>query len=147
MATIYHRWRAARRLRVVNGPGRMALSVGATVAWIRDQSEQGDGMRSSRTGLAICALLSAATWTAPTHGAGSEASGDRVPFPPAPAVYPGTREFRWTIRVPLLSIEQREFAFKAPTGITRPQRWDYEGPVVRTERRKIATYPELRCKY
>ena len=104
-------------------------------------------MRSSRTGLAICALLSAATWTAPTHGAGSEASGDRVPFPPAPAVYPGTREFRWTIRVPLLSIEQREFAFKAPTGITRPQRWDYEGPVVRTERRKIATYPELRCKY
>jgi hypothetical protein len=104
-------------------------------------------MWGSRTGLAICALLSAATWSAPTHGAGSEASGDRVPFPPAPVVYPGTREFQWTIRVPLLSIEQREFAFKAPMGITRPQRWDYEGPVVRTERRKIATYPELSCKY
>jgi len=104
-------------------------------------------MRSSRTGLAICALLSAAAWTGPTQGAGSQGSGDRVPFPPAPAAYSGTREFQWTIRVPLLSIEQREFVFKAPTGITRPQRWDYEGPVVRTERRKIATYTELTCKY
>jgi hypothetical protein len=126
----------------------MALSVGATVAWIRKtEAKQGDGMRSSRTGLAICALLSAATWTVPTQGAGSEVSGDRVLFPPAPVAYPGTREFQWTIRVPLLTIEQREFVFKAPTGITRPQRWDYEGPAVRTERRKIATYPEFSCKY
>jgi len=104
-------------------------------------------MRGSRTGLAICALFSVATSPGAAQGAGSEGSGDRVPFPPAPAVYPGTREFQWTIRVPLLTIEQREFAFKAPTGITRPQRWDYEGPVVRTERRKIASYPELSCKY
>jgi hypothetical protein len=70
-----------------------------------------------------------------------------VVFPPVPAAYPGTRVFEWTIRVPLLTIEQREFVFKAPTGITRPQRWDYEGPAVRTERRKIATYPEFSCKY
>jgi hypothetical protein len=104
-------------------------------------------MRSAHTGVAICALFSALTWTAPAQGAGNEGSGDSVPFPPAPAVFPGTREFQWTIRVPLLTIEQREFVFKAPTGITRPQRWDYEGPVVRTERRKIATYPELSCKY
>jgi hypothetical protein len=81
------------------------------------------------------------------HAAGSEGSGDGVLFPPAPAVYPGTREFQWTIRVPLLTIEQREFAFKAPTAITRTGRWDYEGPVVRTEHRKIGTYPEFSCKY
>jgi hypothetical protein len=104
-------------------------------------------MRSAHTGVAICALFSALTWTAPAQGAGNEGSSDSVPFPPAPAVFPGTREFQWTIRVPLLTIEQREFVFKAPTGITRPQRWDYEGPVVRTERRKIATYPELSCKH
>jgi hypothetical protein len=104
-------------------------------------------MRSVRTGVAICALFSALTWTATACAAGSEGSGDGVLFPPAPAAYPGTREFQWTIRVPLLTIEQREFVFKAPTALTRPQRWDYEGPAVRTERRKIGTYPEFSCKY
>ena len=104
-------------------------------------------MRSWRTGLALCALLSAGIWMAPAQGAGSEGAGDSVLFPSPPAAYSATREFQWTIRVPLLTIEQREFVFKAPTGITRPQRWDYEGPVVRTERRKIATYPEFSCKY
>ncbi|HEX4524785.1 MAG TPA: hypothetical protein VH704_14795 [Casimicrobiaceae bacterium] len=81
------------------------------------------------------------------HGAGSEGSGDGVLFPPASVVYPGTREFQWTIRVPLLTIDQREFVFKAPTGITRTSRWGFEGPAVRTEHRKIGTYPEFSCKY
>ncbi len=79
--------------------------------------------------------------------AGGQGSSAPAPFPPATVVYPGTREFQWTIRVPVLTIEQREFVFRAPTGITRPQRWDYEGPAVRTERRKIASYPEFSCKY
>jgi hypothetical protein len=47
----------------------------------------------------------------------------------------------------VLTIEQREFVFRAPTGITHPQRWDYEGPAVRTERRKLGSYPEFSCKY
>ena len=81
------------------------------------------------------------------RAAGSEGSGDGVLIPPPPAVYSGTREFRWTVRVPLLTIEQREFVFRAPTGMTRPQRWDYEGPAVRSERRKILTYPDFSCKY
>ena len=81
------------------------------------------------------------------QGGGSEGSSAPASFPPAAVVYPGTREFQWTIRVPVLTIEQREFAFRAPTGVTRPQRWDYEGPAVRTERRKIASYPEFSCKY
>ena len=104
-------------------------------------------MRSWRTGLALCALLSAAAWMTRAQGAGSEGSGDGVLFPPAPAAYSGTREFQWTIRVPLLTIEQREFVFKAPTAITRTGRWDYEGPSLRTEHRKIGTYPEFSCKY
>ena len=104
-------------------------------------------MRSWRTDLALCALLSAAIWMTPAQGAGSEGSGDGVLFPPAPAAYSGTREFQWTIRVPLLTIEQREFVFKAPTAITRTGRWDYEGPSVRTEHRQIGTYPEFSCKY
>ena len=96
---------------------------------------------------AWCALVSVGGVPMAAHGAGSEGSGDGVLFPSAPVVYPGTREFQWTIRGPLLTIEQREFAFKAPTGITRPGRWDYEGPAVRTERRKIGSYPEFSCKY
>lgn len=99
-----------------------------------------------RWAAAWCALVSVGVPMS-AHGAGSEGSGDGVLFPPAPAAYPGTREFRWTIRVPLLTIEQREFVFKAPTGITRAARWSFEGPAVRTEHRKIGTYPEFSCKY
>jgi hypothetical protein len=92
----------------------------------------------------LAALIGAA---ATAQAAVGEQSGDSVRFPPATVVYPGTREFRWTVRVPVVTIEQREFAFKAPTGLTRPQRWDYEGPAVRTERRKIGSYPDFSCKY
>lgn len=97
-------------------------------------------------GAAIC-MLSILVCTAPVYAAGSEGSGEGATFPPGTAVYPGTREFHWTMRVPVLTIEQREFVFRAPAGIARPQRWDYEGPAVRTEHRKVATYPEFSCKY
>ncbi|HEY7943546.1 MAG TPA: hypothetical protein VIH15_03480 [Casimicrobiaceae bacterium] len=109
----------------------------------------GEGMRRTGSWLAAaCGVLAAIGATPmPASGAGSESSGDGVLFPPATAVYPGTRAFSWTVRVPLLTIEQRLFVFKAPEGIARPQRWDYEGPAVRTERRKIGTYPEFSCKY
>jgi hypothetical protein len=96
---------------------------------------------------AWCALVSVGGVPMAAQGAGSEGSGDSVLFPSPPVAYPGTREFEWTIRVPLLTIEQREFVFKAPTAITRPGRWDYEGPAMRTERRQIGTYPEFSCKY
>ncbi|MGH8799279.1 MAG: hypothetical protein ACREX7_03475 [Casimicrobiaceae bacterium] len=95
----------------------------------------------------VCGAAAIGATPLPAHGAGSEGSGDRVLFPAATTVYPGTREFRWTVRVPLLTIEQREFIFRAPEGIMRSQRWDYEGPAVRTVRRKIGTYPEFSCKY
>ena len=91
-------------------------------------------------------MLALVAWT-PVQALGSEDSDKGAQIPPPTVAYPGTREFRWTVRVPVLTIEHREYVFKAPTGITRPQRWDYEGPAVRTERRIIATYPEFSCKY
>lgn len=97
--------------------------------------------------IAALAALVAAGAAATAQGAVSEQSGDAVHFPPATVVYPGTREFRWTVSVPVVTIEQREFVFRAPTGFTRPQRWDYEGPAVRTERRQIGSYPDFSCKY
>lgn len=92
-------------------------------------------------------MLSILVCAAPVHAAGSEGSGEGATFPAGTAVYSGTREFHWTMRVPVLTIEQREFVFRAPAGIARPQRWDYERAAVGTERRKIATYPEFSCKY
>jgi hypothetical protein len=93
------------------------------------------------------ALVSIGAAPSAAQDAGNQGSSAPASFPPATVVYPGTREFQWTIRVPVLTIEQREFVFRAPTGSTRPQRWDYEGPAVRTERRKIGSYPEFSCKY
>lgn len=96
---------------------------------------------------AWCVLIPIGTAAGSAHTVGSEGSADAVRLPLPPVAYESVREFHWTVRVPLMTIEQREFAFRAPTGITRPQRWDYEGPAVRTERRKIASYPEFTCKY
>ena len=104
--------------------------------------------RNGWLGAAVwCVLVSIGAAAASAQGAGSQGSADTVRLPPPTVVYSGTRELNWTIRVPLLTIEQREFAFRTPTGITRPQRWDYDGPAVRTERRKIAVYPDFSCKY
>jgi hypothetical protein len=96
---------------------------------------------------ACSGLVSIGAAPAAAQDAGTQASSAPAPFPPMAVVYPGTREFHWTVRVPVLTIEQREFVFRAPTGITHPQRWDYEGPAVRTERRKLGSYPEFSCKY
>ncbi len=105
-------------------------------------------MQRTRWSLAAwCVVASIGAAATAAQGAGSEGSGDAVRLPLPPVAHEDTREFHWTVRVPLLTIEQREFAFRAPTSITRPQRWDYDGPAVRTERRRIATYPEFSCKY
>ena len=108
---------------------------------------RGDEVRQSKLAGAAACLVSILVWAPPAHAAGNAAPGDGATFPAPSEVYPGTRELHWTMRVPVLSIEQREFVFRAPTGLTRPQRWDFEGPAVRTERRRIAIYPEFSCKY
>ena len=102
----------------------------------------------SRPTLAIGALaLLACATSSSLHAAGSEGSGDGVPFPPLPQVYPASYDLRWTIELPIMSLEQRELAFKVPSVTTRSERRDYRGPVVRTERRKLASYPDFSCKY
>jgi hypothetical protein len=70
------------------------------------------------------------------------------PIPgPASDVYGATREYRWTVYVPVLTYERREIAVAGPMMVVRSRRFDYETPGLRMERRKVFQYPELTCKY
>jgi hypothetical protein len=70
------------------------------------------------------------------------------PIPgPATDVYPGTREYRWTFYVPVMTIERHEFVFRGVNPIVRSRRFDYETPGLRYERRKLGEMPEFYCKY
>ena len=70
------------------------------------------------------------------------------PIPgPATDLYGATREYRWTVYVPVLTYERREIAVAGPTMVVRSRRFDYEAPGLKTERRKLWQYPELTCKY
>jgi len=70
------------------------------------------------------------------------------PIPgPTSDVYGATREYRWTVYVPVLTYERREIAVSGPMAVVRSRRFDYETPGLRTERRKLWQYPEITCKY
>ena len=70
------------------------------------------------------------------------------PIPgPASDVYGATREYRWTVYVPVLTFERREFVFTGPNMVVRSRRFDYDTPGLTMERRKLWQYPELQCKY
>ena len=64
-----------------------------------------------------------------------------------PVLVPTTREYQWTFRVPVVSIEHRRIAVTAPSVSTRSKRWNYEMPALRDKRIKLWDVPELSCKY
>jgi hypothetical protein len=73
------------------------------------------------------------------------------PSPPAAdataKVYGGSREYRWTFYVPVMTLERREIVVQAPATTVRSRRWDYEVPGLRAERFKLGQLAEFRCKY
>ena len=74
--------------------------------------------------------------------------GAQAPVPAGyPVVYPSVHEYEWTYHVAVMNVVEREYAVYAPAPTTHPVRWSYDGPVTRTERQKIGTYPEFTCKY
>jgi hypothetical protein len=79
------------------------------------------------------------------------AASARAQYEPIPGpesdVYGATREYRWTVYVPVMTYERREFLFAGPNLIVRSRRFDYETPGLRMERRRVWQYPELQCKY
>jgi hypothetical protein len=64
-----------------------------------------------------------------------------------PILIPTTREYRWTFRVPVVSIEHRRIAVTAPSASTRSKRWNYETPALRDKRIMLWKFPEFSCKY
>jgi hypothetical protein len=62
-------------------------------------------------------------------------------------VYGGSREYRWTFYVPVMTLERREIVVQAPVTTVRSRRWDYEVPALRGERFKLGQVAEFTCKY
>jgi len=46
-------------------------------------------------------------------------------------VYGGSREYRWTFYVPVMTLERREIVVQAPVTTMRSRRWDYQVPGLR----------------
>jgi hypothetical protein len=66
---------------------------------------------------------------------------------PETDLYAGTREYRWTFYVPVMSVERHEIVVQGPRVVVRSRRFDYEVPGLKTERRKLFPVAELYCKY
>jgi len=62
-------------------------------------------------------------------------------------VYGGTREYRWTFYVPVMTFERREIFVQAPATTVRSRRWNYEIPALRAQRFKLGQVAEFSCKY
>src|SRR2546430_5280317 len=62
-------------------------------------------------------------------------------------VYGGSREYRWTFYVPVMTFERREIVVQAPATTMRSRRWDYEVPALRPQRFKLGQVAEFTCKY
>ena len=62
-------------------------------------------------------------------------------------VYGGSREYRWTFYVPVITLERREIVVRAPATTLRSRRWDYEVPALRAQRFKLGQVAEFTCKY
>src|SRR6266542_5111948 len=52
-------------------------------------------------------------------------------------LYGGSREYRWTFYVPVMTFERREIVVQVPATTVRSRRWDYEVPALRAQRFKL----------
>ena len=77
---------------------------------------------------------------------GACAQSASVPGPETD-IYAGTREYRWTFYVPVMSVERREIVVQGPGVVVRSRRFEYEVPGLKTERRKLFPVAEFYCKY
>jgi hypothetical protein len=74
------------------------------------------------------------------------AQPDPIPGPETD-LYAGTREYRWTFYVPVMTVERREIVVQGPGVAIRSRRFEYEVPGLKTQRRKLFPVAELYCKY
>jgi len=108
-------------------------------------------MRKLRSSLpAACGLLLAfggSLATAQTTPAASDAPATLPAFGAPVTLYPGTREYVWTLYVPVLTTERVAVVVRAPTQHVIGRRWDYEYPGLKSQRFKLGEVAEFSCKY
>jgi hypothetical protein len=90
------------------------------------------------SGLLIALGVSFETATAQALPPGADATAK---------VYGGSREYRWTFYVPVMTLERREIVVQAPAATVRSRRWDYELPALRAHRFKLGQVAEFTCTY
>ncbi len=108
-------------------------------------------MRKTRPSLlAACGLLLAfgsSVDLAQTTPAQSAAPAAMPAFGAPVTVYAGTREYVWTLYVPVLTTERVAVVVQLPTLHVRGRRWDYEFPGLKSQRIKLGQVAEFNCKY
>lgn len=62
-------------------------------------------------------------------------------------VYAGTREYVWTLSVPVLTTERVPVTLQVLALHLRGRRWDYEAPTLKSQRFKLGQVAEFNCKY
>jgi hypothetical protein len=62
-------------------------------------------------------------------------------------LYPGTREYRWSFHVPVLTMERRQIIVQALVPTIRSRQLEYEAPGLRAQRFKLWQLAEFHCKY
>lgn len=90
----------------------------------------------------LMAVGSSCAFTQPAPAAGP------VPAFGAPVtVYAGTREYVWTLYVPVLTTERVAVTVHVLALHLRGRRWDYELPTLKSQRFKLGQVAEFSCKY
>jgi hypothetical protein len=99
---------------------------------------------------AACGLLvgiGAGLATAQTAPAADAAAESARAFDAPITVYPGTKQYVWTLYVPELETERVAVVANVPVLHMRAQRWDYELPDLKSQRVKLGQVFEFSCKY
>jgi hypothetical protein len=102
--------------------------------------------KNSFAWLAACALLPAVGSggaVAQTAAAAGVAPGSGGPV----IVDNGTREYVWTISIPVLTTERVAAVVQVPVLTLHGRRWDYELPDLKTKRFKLGQVAEFSCRY
>jgi len=93
--------------------------------------------------LAVGGSLAAAQTTAAQSAPPAMAPAFGAPV----TVYAGTREYVWTLYVPVLTTERVAVVVQVPTLHVHGRRWDYELPGLKSQRFKLGQVAEFNCKY
>ncbi len=99
--------------------------------------------------LAACGLpLALGGSVAPAQTAPASDAPAPVPAVGAPmTLYPGTKEYVWTLYVPVLTTERIAVVVRVPKEHVIGRRWDYEYPGLKSQRFKLGEVAEFNCKY